>query len=207
MKAHTKLVLRQMRGDLENADASASQVYASASRSFQESRELLTRVKSARGYFPVVGIGAFESLAHPSTDRKLATSRGKGKNGKENPLIRKMESRHSLVHLEFCRSHTHHVQSLVLRCPRNVRKKRVCRGPLHTPRLRPDQCMLCRQVGHRVSVCPDNGKATTIFPRKRAFGTYALDCAVFDPRVTGQQLKKLNKIKTGETSNSLWRFQ
>ena len=36
-----------------------SQVYTSASRSFQEARELLARVKSARGYFLVVGIGAF----------------------------------------------------------------------------------------------------------------------------------------------------
>ena len=38
----------------DDADVSASQVYASASRSFQEARELLARVKSARGYFPVV---------------------------------------------------------------------------------------------------------------------------------------------------------
>ena len=77
MTAQTQLVLRQMRGDLEDAEASASQVHASASRSFQEARELLTRVKSARGYFPVVGIGAFDGLVQPSTDRKPAKSRGK----------------------------------------------------------------------------------------------------------------------------------
>ena len=52
-------LLEQFDGNLEDADASASQVYASASRSFQEARELLSRVMSARGYFPVVGIGAF----------------------------------------------------------------------------------------------------------------------------------------------------
>ena len=57
-------------------------VYASASRSFQEARELLARVKSARGYFPVVGIGAFDGLAQPSTDRKPVKSRGKGKKGR-----------------------------------------------------------------------------------------------------------------------------
>ena len=57
--------LEQFDGNLEDADASASQVYASASRSFQEARELLARVKSARSYFPVVGIGAFDGLAHP----------------------------------------------------------------------------------------------------------------------------------------------
>ena len=59
-------LLEQFDGNLEESDASASQMYASASRSFQEARELLARVKSARGYFPVVGIG----------------SRGKGKMGK-----------------------------------------------------------------------------------------------------------------------------
>ena len=40
-------------------------MYASASRSFQEARELLAHVKSARGYFHVVGIGAFDGLAQP----------------------------------------------------------------------------------------------------------------------------------------------
>ena len=49
-------LLEQFDGNLEVADASASQVYASASRSFQEARDLLARVKSARGYFPFVRI-------------------------------------------------------------------------------------------------------------------------------------------------------
>ena len=52
-------LLEQFDGNLEDADASASQVYALASRSFQQARELVARVKNARGYFPVVGIGAF----------------------------------------------------------------------------------------------------------------------------------------------------
>ena len=46
-------LLEQFDGHQEDADVSASQVYASASRSFQEALELLARVKSARGYFPV----------------------------------------------------------------------------------------------------------------------------------------------------------
>ena len=45
-------LLEQFDGNLEDADASASQVYAAASRSFQEAHERLARVKSARGYFP-----------------------------------------------------------------------------------------------------------------------------------------------------------
>ena len=75
-------LLEQFDGNLEDADASASQVYASASRSFQDARELLSRVKSFRGYFLVFEIGAFDGLAQPSTDRNPAESRGKGKKGK-----------------------------------------------------------------------------------------------------------------------------
>ena len=75
-------LLEQFDGNLEDADASASQVYASASRSFQEAREHLARVKSARGYFPLLGTGAFDGLARPSIDRKTVKSRGKGKKGK-----------------------------------------------------------------------------------------------------------------------------
>ena len=52
-------LLKQFDGNLEDADASASEAYTSASRSFQEARELLARVKSARGFLLVVGIGAF----------------------------------------------------------------------------------------------------------------------------------------------------
>ena len=75
----TQNFLNSLVAILEDADASASQVFASASRSFQEARELLARVK---GYFPVVGIVAFDGLAQPSTDRKPAKSRGRGKKGK-----------------------------------------------------------------------------------------------------------------------------
>ena len=62
MKQHTHRtptddpeLIEQFDGNLEDADASASQVFASASRSFQEARELLSHVKRARGYVPVVG--------------------------------------------------------------------------------------------------------------------------------------------------------
>ena len=75
-------LLEQFDGNVEDADASASQVYASASRSFQEVRELLARVKCARGYFLVVDIGPLDGLAQPSTVRKPVKSRGKGKKAK-----------------------------------------------------------------------------------------------------------------------------
>ena len=88
----SELLLNSLNGNLEDADASASQVYASASRSFQEARELLARVKSARGYFLVDGIGAIDGLAQPSSDRKLVKSRGKGKKGKRKGNILFSES-------------------------------------------------------------------------------------------------------------------
>ena len=72
--------LEQFDGNLEDADASASQVFASASCSFQEARELLSRVKRSRGYFLCVGIGAFDGLAQPSTDCKVL---GQGQEGQE----------------------------------------------------------------------------------------------------------------------------
>ena len=74
-------LLEQFDGNLEDADASASPVRPSASRSFQEARDLLSRAKSARGDV-LVGIGALDCLAQPFTDRKPVKSRGKGKKGK-----------------------------------------------------------------------------------------------------------------------------
>ena len=63
-------------------------------------------------------------------------------------------------------------------------------GPHHAPRLRPDQCMLCRQVGHRASECPTKGTATSFSPGKRAFGTYALGFAAFDAMCHGATIKE-----------------
>ena len=116
-------LLEQFDGNLEDVDASASQMYASASRSFQEARELLSRVKSDRGYFPVVGIGAFYGLAQPSTDRKPAKSRGKSKKGKKKGKSSEQKGGKStnLGTPASCQNHTPHVPNLVLRCPRSVR--------------------------------------------------------------------------------------
>ena len=98
-------LLEQFDGNLD-ADASASQVYAPASRSFQEARELLSCVQSGSGYFPVVGTGAFDGLAQPSTDRKPAKLRGNGKKGKRNGKTSsyKVENFLTLVHMESCQN-------------------------------------------------------------------------------------------------------
>ena len=107
---------------------------------------LVSRVP--RGYFPVVGIGAFDGLAQPSTDRKPVKSRGKGKKGKKK---RKSSSQTSGPPTGLGtpgilpKSQNSRVES---RPP--MSKKR----PNHAPRPRPGQCMLCRQVG---SECPNKG--------------------------------------------------
>ena len=66
-------------------------------------------------------------------------------------------------------------------------------GPHHAPRLRPEQCMLCRKVGHRDSECPNKGKPTAFSPGKRAFGTCALGCAVFDSQCYGATVEEIEQ--------------
>ena len=177
-------LFEQFDGNLEDADASASQVYASASRSFQEAHKLLARVKSARGYFLVVGIGASDGLAQPSADRKPATSRGKGKKGKRkgNSVSQKGGKPTSLGTLGiWSKPQNSRVESRPPMSKERPTDAGATRGgPHHALRLRLDQCMLCRQVGHRASECPNKGKPTAFLPGKRAFGTRALGCAVFD---------------------------
>ena len=141
-------------GNLEDADASASQVYASASRILQEACELLSRVKSARGYFLVVGIGAFDGLAQPSTDRKPATSRGKGNNGQRKGKTSPYKGRK----LPNLGTPTQPRPRMSKKRPTETGTTRG--GPHHAPRLRPDQCIFS--------------------PGKRVIDTYALGSAVFD---------------------------
>ena len=201
-------LLEQFDGNLEDADASASQVYAPANRSFQEERELLARVESARGYFPVVGIGAFDGLAPPSTDREPAKSRGKGKKGKRKStsFSQKSGKPTSLGTPGILpKPHNSRVESRPPTSKKRPTEAGATRGgPHHAPRLRPDQWMLCRQVGHRASACPNKGKGTAFSPGKRAFGTCALDCAVFDSSCYGATVEE---TKTRRTLKTLLRFQ
>ena len=54
--------------------------------------------------------------------------------------------------------------------------------------------MLCRQVGHRASECPNKGKTSAFSLGKRASGTYALGCAVFDARCCGAAVKEAEDL-------------
>ena len=90
-----------------------------------------------------------------------------------------------------------HVQSLVF----PLSKKRptetgVSRGgPHQAPRLCPDQCMVCLQMGHRASECSDKGKATAFSLGTRAFGTYVLGCAVFDVPCYGATVRNRTRSR------------
>ena len=53
--------------------------------------------------------------------------------------------------------------------------------------------MLCRQVGHRASEYPNIREATALSRGKRAFGTYALGCAVFDVPCYGATVEKIEQ--------------
>ena len=76
-------LLEQFDANLVDVDASAFQVCASASRSFQEARELVSRVKSARGYFAVVGIDALDGLDPLSTESQTCKDSWQGQEGQD----------------------------------------------------------------------------------------------------------------------------
>ena len=184
------------------------QVYASASRSFQEARELLARVKSVRGYFPVVGIGAFDG--HPLIEiLQSLEAKARRAGGKESPLLRKVENRQVWVHLAFCQKHRAHVPSLVLRCPRSIRLKLV--------QLVVDHIMLLVSV--LISACCV-GKLDIVYHNvptmeKRlhfhlenvhlVLMLWVVQCSISS--VVVQLSKKSNKIKTRKTLKILLRFQ
>ena len=90
------------------------------------------------------------------------------------------------------------MSSLVLRCPRSVRLRLVQLVVDHAPRLCPDQYMLRRQVRHRASECPNKGKPTAFSPGKRAFGTCALGCAVFDSQCYGATVEEIEQDQDEE---------
>ena len=144
----------------------------------------LSRFKSATGYFSVDDIGAFDGLPQPSTDRKLAKSHGTGKKGKRKGKTSSYKGGEfpSLGHLESCpKQLTTRSESRPPMSKKRPTETGTNRGaPHHAPRLRPDQCRLCRKVGHRASECPSKGQATSFSLGKRAFGTCALGCAVPD---------------------------
>ena len=56
----------------------------------------------------------------------------------------------------------------------------------------------CRQVGHSASECPNKEKPTAFSSGKRAFGTYALGCAVFDSQCYGANVEEIGQDQDEE---------
>ena len=159
-------LLKQFVGNLEDADASASHVRASAASS-QEARERLSRVKNARSYFHAVGVCAFDGHAQPSTGRKLAKSRGKGKTKRTTSPYRD-EPSPNLGTLGAKRTPTSRSETRPPMSMKRPTENATTRGvPNHALRLRRDQCM-CRQVGHRATECSKKVKASSFSRGQRA---------------------------------------
>ena len=118
--------------------------------------------------------------------------------GKESPLLRKVEKATSLGTPGILpKTQSSRVESrppMSKKRPTEVGATRG--GPHHAPRLRPDQCMLCRQVAHRASECPNKGKRLHfhLATRHSVPMLWVVQCSI--PSVTVQLSKKPNKIKT-----------
>ena len=159
-------------GSLEAAEAFAMTEFKNASSDMRHATRTFmeAKVTHARGYFPVVGVGAFDGFqtitprgsrqtgAGKSTSTGMNSQAGKGRGrglGKGKP-------------------------------PRASRrpspaKSRVTStgaakgGPAHGTRIQPDQCLLCRQMGHLARDCPNRGtRDDSGINLKRAFGSFVV---------------------------------
>ena len=162
-------------GSLEAAEAyavtefkNASSDMKNATRTFMEAKDLVSRVKHARGYFPVVGVGAFDGFQTITPRGSRQPGSGKGANTGMNSQTGKGRGRGLGKG----------------KPPRDSRrpspaKSRVTLtgtakgGPAHGTRIQPGQCLLCRQIGHLARDCPNRGtRDDSGINLKRAFGSF-----------------------------------
>lgn len=168
--------------EVDDEEAAAQQqdaehAYASAARTFSEAKDLLARVRAARGYFPVVGVAAWdgdgESPRGRSRGRSSAAGRrgGRGRGGGRDspgrssyrPPPQPPAKMRQTARGTGMRGGRHHG-------PR--RGGPAASGP-GAPPLAPDQCLLCRQHGHRAADCPNaGGGGDSSRNAKRAFGSF-----------------------------------
>ena len=164
--------------DDEEAEAFAEQAYATAARTFSEAKDLLARVRAARGYFPVVGVAAWEG----DGDSPRGRSRGRGSvpgrrggrgrgSGKETTPPRTSYRPPPLPPAKMRQT----ARGTGMRGGRHHGPRRpspTAAGP-GAPPLAPDQCLLCRQFGHRAADCPNAGGGDSSgAQKKRAFGSF-----------------------------------
>ena len=119
--------------------------------------------------------------------------------GKENPRLRKVDNRQGWAHLAFCHNHRPHVLSLVLRCPRSVRVKLAQLVVDHF--TLPVFVLISTCCVDKWDIVLQNvpkEKATAFSSGKRAFGTYALGCAVFDSPCDGAAVEEIEQDQDEE---------
>ena len=167
--------LEEQFGSLEAAEAyavtefkNASSDMKNATRTFMEAKDLVSRVKHARGYFPVVGVGAFDGF-------QTITPRGSRQTGAGKGTGTGMNSQTGKGHGRVFRKG---------KPPRDPRRRSPAKsrvtltgstkgGPAHGTRLQPGQCLLRRQTGHLAKDCPNREtRDDSGINHKRAFGSF-----------------------------------
>ncbi|CAK0911874.1 unnamed protein product [Prorocentrum cordatum] len=129
-----------------------------ASRTFVEARKLINEVKNARGYFPVVVLGAYDSLpTQPAAGagRGRAVSRGgpprKGKGKDRGGVAGRGKGR-------------------------GQGQKRPAALPKDSNSGTNDKfkgaCLLCGEPGHKARDCPNRGNGGAQGERRRAFNSF-----------------------------------
>ena len=160
----------ELEGQFGSLEAAEAYAVRNATRTFMEARDLVSRVKHARGYFPVVGVGAFDGFqritprgsrqtgAQKCTGTGMSSQAGKGRgrgHGKGKPP---RDSRRPSPAK-----------------PRVTSTGAAKRGPAHRTRapIQPGQCLLCRQMGYLARDCPNCGtRDDSGINLKRAFDSF-----------------------------------
>ena len=141
-----------------------------ATRTLTEAKDLVSRVKHARGQFSVVGVGAFDGFQTITPRGSRQTGAGKGTSTGVSSQTGKGRGR-GLVKGKPPRD---------ARCP-SPAKSRVTStgaakgGPAHGTRIQPGQCLLCRQMGHLARDCPNRWtRDDSGINLKRALGSFVV---------------------------------
>ena len=117
--------------------------------------------------FLLLALTRLDGVAQPFIDRQPAKSRGKGKEGKKKDklLCTKVEIYPNLgtpgVLPKTPTSRSESRPPMSKKRPTETGATRG--GPHHAPRLRPDQCLLCRKIRHRASECHNKKDSDIIF--------------------------------------------
>ena len=162
-------------GSLEAAEAyavtelkNASSDMRIATRTFMEAKDLVSRVKHARSYFPVVGVGAFDGFQTITPRGSRQTGAGKGTSTGMNSQAGKGRGR-GLGKGKPPRDSRRPSPAKSIVTSTGAAKG----GPAHGTRIQPCQCLLCRQLGHLARDCPNRGtRDDSRINLKRAFGSF-----------------------------------